>query len=82
MRLYMRVDSPSIPWCITCADPEGGDRGPDPPGKIQKYRVPYTGPDTLKITRLPIHHSMLGHHRPASETPFKWRFAGGPLMAH
>ena len=21
-----------------------------------------------------------GHHRPASETPFKWRFAGGPMM--
>ena len=23
----------------------------------------------------------MGHHWPASETPFKWRFAGGPLMA-
>ena len=22
-----------------------------------------------------------GHIRPASETPFKWRFAGGPMMA-
>ena len=22
-----------------------------------------------------------GHHRPASETPFKWRFAGRPIMA-
>ena len=22
-----------------------------------------------------------GHHWPASETPFKWRFAGVPLMA-
>ena len=21
----------------------------------------------------------MGHHRPASETPFKWRFAGGPM---
>ena len=21
------------------------------------------------------------HHRPTSETPFKWRFAGGPMMA-
>ena len=20
-----------------------------------------------------------GHHRPASETPFKWHFAGGPM---
>ena len=24
---------------------------------------------------------MLGHHRHASETPFQWRFAGGPMMA-
>ena len=24
---------------------------------------------------------MLGHHRHASETPFKWRFAGEPMMA-
>ena len=23
----------------------------------------------------------LNHHRPASETPFKWRFAGVPMMA-
>ena len=22
-----------------------------------------------------------GHHRPARETPLKWRFAGGPMMA-
>ena len=25
---------------------------------------------------------MLGHHQPASETPFTWRFAGRPMMAH
>ena len=24
---------------------------------------------------------MLGHQRPASETPFKWRLAAGPMMA-
>ena len=23
---------------------------------------------------------LAGHHRPASETPFIWRFAGGPMM--
>ena len=23
-----------------------------------------------------------GHHRPASETPFQWRFADVPMMAH
>ena len=40
-----------------------------------------TGPDRLKITKLISQNSMLGHHRPASETPFKWRFTGGPMMA-
>ena len=25
---------------------------------------------------------MLGYLPPASETPFKWRFAGGTVMAH
>ena len=40
-----------------------------------------TGPDALKNTKLPSLHSMLGHIRPASETPFKWRFAGEPMMA-
>ena len=24
---------------------------------------------------------LAGHERPAGETPFKWRFAGGPIMA-
>ena len=34
-----------------------------------------TGPDPLKITKLP------SHHRHARETPFKWRFAGRTMMA-
>ena len=29
-----------------------------------------TGPDPLKITKLQSQHSMLGHHRPTSATPF------------
>ena len=40
-----------------------------------------TGPDPLKFSKLPSQHSKLGHHRHPSETPFKWRFAGGPMMA-
>ena len=32
------------------------------------------GREDLNIT-------ITGHHRPASETPFKWRFAGVPMMA-
>ena len=59
-------------------------RGSRVPEKSQIDSIEFfsnTGPDPLKITKLPSQHSMLGHHRPASETPFKWRFAGGPMMA-
>ena len=67
-------------------DPEGGGgggAGVRTPWKIAKnIGFPSdTGTDPLKITKLPSRHSMLGHQRPAGETPFKWRFAGGPLMA-
>ena len=30
---------------------------------------------------VPSKHVKLGHYRPASETPSKWRFAGGPILA-
>ena len=66
-----------------------GDRGsgspPPPPEKSQNHKIlmflSNTGPDPIKITKLPSQHSMLGHYRPASETPIKWRFADGPIMA-
>ena len=69
------------------ADPEGGgtQRVRAPPGKIQKIGfLSNTDPNPLKnhkATKKASQHSMLGHHRPATETPFKWRFAGGPMMA-
>ena len=73
------------PHGLSCADPEGGTGGPDPPPprKITKNIgfLSNTDPEPLKITKLPSQHSRLGQHRPASETPLKWRFAGGPLMA-
>ena len=63
----------------SCADPEGGGGGggaggPDPPPLENYTNIEFlsnTGLDPLKITKLPIQHSMLGHYRPASETPFK-----------
>ena len=58
---------------------EGGAGDSPPPLKSQKYSV--TGPDPLKITKVPSQHSMLSHHRHTSETPFKWHFADGPIMA-
>ena len=31
--------------------------------------------------KIPRQHTVSGHHRPSSETPFKWRFARGPMAA-
>ena len=61
----------------------GGDRGSGHPWKITKIKVflAILVQIPWKITKLPSQQSMLGHHRPASETPFKWRFTGGPMMA-
>ena len=61
----------------------GGGQGVRTPLKNHKNIVFFsnTGPDPLKITMLQSQHSMFGQHRPASETPFKWCFAGGPMMA-
>ena len=45
----------------------------------KKYRFFFsnTGPNPLKIVKLPKQLSILGHNRHASETPFKWSFTGG-----
>ena len=66
-----------------CADPEGGGQGvrTPPPPPLENYKnigfLRNTSPDPLKITKIPIQHSMLGHHRPASETPFKGHSLAG-----
>ena len=68
---------------------EGDDRGLPPPPplkkkkkkKSQKYRVSWQYCSlSPKMTKLPSQHSMSGHHRHSSETPFKWRFAGRQMM--
>ena len=60
----------------------GGTGVQTPPEKSRKLGfLSNTGPDPLKTTKLPSQHSMLGHHRHASETPFKWRFAGMSMTA-
>ena len=28
-----------------------------------------------------VYNILAGHYRPVSETPFQWRFAGGPIVA-
>ena len=61
----------------------GGDRGSGTPLKNHRNIgfLCNTGLYPLKITKLPSQNSMVAHHRHASETPLKWRFAGGPMMA-
>ena len=51
---------------------EEGTGGPDSPLKNhQNIRfLSNTGPDPLKVTKLPNQYSMLSYHRHASETPF------------
>ena len=53
---------------LTCVDPEGGTGVPGPPLKNHKNTgfLSDTGPDSLEKCQ----HTMLGHHRPARETPF------------
>ena len=65
----------------SCADPEEGQGVRTPTEKSQNIGfLSNTGPDPLKITELQSQLSMLGHNQYASETPFKWRFAGVPMM--
>ena len=61
-----------------------GDRGYGPHSKNHKNVgfLTETDLDPLenhKATKLAFN---VGPYRPTSETPFKWRFAGGPIMAH
>ena len=62
---------------ISCADPEsfvsggGGLRS-----KVLTYVTEEEG--VITYTQLSING---GHHPPTSKTPFKWWFAGGPMMA-
>ena len=44
-------------------------------GSIPSQRV-----SAFQLLFIPSLHTILGHHVPASETPFEWRFAGRPMM--
>ena len=63
------------------ADPEGGGGVQTSPRNSQKYSFfSNTGPDPLKIVKLPSQLSVFGQYRHVSETPFR-RFALGPKRA-
>ena len=62
-----------LPWWLPqhVRIQRGGGQGVRTPPPLENYKnkgfISNTGPDPLKITKLPSQHSMLGHHRPASE---------------
>ena len=57
---------------LACVVPGGGVRGSGPSLKNHKNIefISNTGSDLRKITKLQSQHSMSGHYRFASETPF------------
>ena len=73
--------------CVSAwADPVGGDRGPPPPPpRHVKYHKNIgfpsnTRPDPLKNHKVTKPAFNVGPSSD-SETPFKWRFAGGSMLA-
>ena len=66
------LSSPKWAECLTCADLEGFVRGGSN-SKTVFLLVDEGIEDPISL--------QMGHHRPAIETPFKWRFAGMPIMA-
>ena len=73
-----------IPYVCTCAceDPEKG--GPELKPLENHSTIVSLGilvHTQWEITKLSSQHSMLDHHRPANETPLKWCFVGGAMMA-
>ena len=71
----------------SCTDPGGGggggNRGSGAPLKNHKNIgfISNTGLDPLKNHKAIKPALILGHHQHTSETPFKWRFVGGLMLA-
>ena len=61
-----------------------GNRGSRPPPPLKNHKnigfLSNTDPYHLKNHKAAKQDSMLGRHRHAVETPFKWCFPGGPLI--
>ena len=50
--------------------------------KATGVQMHFTSTKSSLRSKLPSQHSMLDHHRHASETPFKLRFANGLILAY
>ena len=68
----------TIKYFPTCPDPEAGLGV----CTLENHKAVWLMvPIHWKITKLPSQHSMLGHHQPASKTPFRYCFTCRPMMA-
>ena len=79
----MGTGCPFPPPLDKCMRGSRGGRGSGPPWKI-KTNIGFlsnTCPNPLKKHQAINQAFKLGHHRHAGETPYKWRFAGEPMMA-
>ena len=56
----------------SCALPEGEGCGPMGNNNTIGF-LSNTGSEPTKLAKLRSQHLMLGHNRPASETPFQWQ---------
>ena len=73
--LHICADSPEP----SIGGPRGErDKGLDPLKSHKNIGFPSNiDSDPLKSTKLPSQHSMVGHYRYASETPFQWHSLAG-----
>ena len=61
-----------------CADPEIFARGGAFFMSAERIQIALKEGYHLPASQIALKE---GHHRPASEMPFKWPFAGGPMLA-
>ena len=70
---YSKKTGHNALMAYACADPEGHRGGGVEPALENHKAIGFhsnIGPDSLENAKA---HSIMGHHRPTSRTPFKWR---------
>ena len=61
-------------WWLINSNMPGSREGGQGSGPLKNHK------NLGVLLEILVQHSMLGHHQPASKTPFTLRFAGGPIM--
>ena len=81
-KLFKNIACDTMCWYHPCADPEGGRGSGHPLKKYKNKGFPSnTGPDPLKIQSYQASIQCCAIISTQAKRHFKWRFAGGPMMA-